>query len=159
METTDTNPIETTTTTTTSMLPIDMSTTRRVTIGSLLSSGSIGSSSSSSWSNSSHHNHSQPDLELGERCSSDHDETTTSSSSGADSPDSKPALVVSDGDRTLGVLSCHYLLKQMNKRKLHLPCPLCKSFVVNMSDHLAKTHLIDDFNQRKVNKIDILTFI
>lgn len=47
------------------------------------------------------------------------------------------------------VVDCNYLLKQMNKRKLHLPCPLCKSLVVNMSDHLAKTHMIVDFKQRK----------
>ncbi len=41
------------------------------------------------------------------------------------------------------------ILKAINKRKLHISCPLCVSKVVNMSDHLVKKHLIRDRNQRK----------
>jgi len=41
------------------------------------------------------------------------------------------------------------ILKAINKRKLHLSCPICGSCVVNMSDHLVKKHSIRDRNQRK----------
>jgi hypothetical protein len=41
------------------------------------------------------------------------------------------------------------ILKAINKRKLHLSCPICSSCVVNMSDHLVKKHSIRDRNQRK----------
>ena len=41
------------------------------------------------------------------------------------------------------------ILKAINKRKLHLTCPICASSVVNMSDHLVKKHSIRDRNQRK----------
>ena len=41
------------------------------------------------------------------------------------------------------------ILKAINKRKLHISCPLCVSRVVNMSDHLVKKHSIKDRYQRK----------
>ncbi|RNA06792.1 hypothetical protein BpHYR1_003885 [Brachionus plicatilis] len=41
----------------------------------------------------------------------------------------------------------------MNKRKLHLPCPQCKALVVNMTDHLTKTHFVKNINERR-NLID-----
>ena len=41
------------------------------------------------------------------------------------------------------------ILKAINKRKLHISCPLCVSKVVNMSDHLVKKHSIKDRYQRK----------
>jgi hypothetical protein len=41
------------------------------------------------------------------------------------------------------------ILKAINKRKLHISCPLCISKVVNMSDHLVKKHNIKDRYQRK----------
>jgi hypothetical protein len=41
------------------------------------------------------------------------------------------------------------ILKAINKRKLHISCPLCASKVVNMSDHLVKKHNIKDRYQRK----------
>ncbi|CAF0851762.1 unnamed protein product [Brachionus calyciflorus] len=47
----------------------------------------------------------------------------------------------------------NYLLKLMNKRKLHLPCPLCQALVVNLTDHLTKTHFIKNINERR-NFID-----
>lgn len=58
----------------------------------------------------------------------------------------------SSSDNTSEAIEYNYnfLLKQMNKRKLHLPCPLCQSPVVNLSDHLAKTHSIVDVKQRKL---------
>lgn len=41
------------------------------------------------------------------------------------------------------------ILKAINNRKIHIPCPICNSKVVNMSDHLVKKHNIKDRNQRK----------
>jgi hypothetical protein len=83
------------------------------------------------------------------------DNEASSSSSSSPSPNGKetenciiPAGLDPQTGRQYG-LDCNYLLKQMNRRKLHLPCPICQSLVVNMSDHLAKTHLIMDFKQRK----------
>lgn len=47
----------------------------------------------------------------------------------------------------------NFLLKLMNKRKLHLPCPQCKALVVNLTDHLTKTHSVKNINERR-NLID-----
>jgi hypothetical protein len=74
-------------------------------------------------------------------------ESAGSSASEATSPNGKINLVISNNTLEYNY---NYLLKQMNKRKLHLPCPLCNSLVVNMSDHLAKTHLILDIKERKL---------
>lgn len=77
--------------------------------------------------------------------------STSSDSSLSSSPNGKlNATISGEVDSQSVSLDANFLLKQMNKRKLHLPCPLCNSVVVNMSDHLAKTHMIVDFKQRKV---------
>lgn len=96
---------------------------------------------------------SKSDLELGELTTTSnnnmHQQSTSSnSSSSSNSPNSHLNLTISSDNQLH--YNYTYLLKQMNKRKLHLPCPLCDSLVVNMSDHLAKTHMIVDFKQRKV---------
>jgi hypothetical protein len=96
---------------------------------------------------------SKSDLELGElTTTSNHNvhrqSTSSNSSSSSNSPNSHLNLTISSDNQLH--YNYTYLLKQMNKRKLHLPCPLCDSLVVNMSDHLAKTHMIVDFKQRKV---------
>lgn len=42
-----------------------------------------------------------------------------------------------------------YLMKLMRGRKLHIPCPKCKTVVLNLSDHLTKSHSIKSVEERR----------
>lgn len=60
---------------------------------------------------------------------------------------------LSNNSTTTNKPSVDILVKLMKKRKLSLPCPLCTTLVVNLTDHLIKAHSVKNPLERK-NYVD-----
>ena len=74
---------------------------------------------------------------------------STASNNATSNSSSSGSICGDGGGQAVCAASNDYILKAINKRKLHLSCPLCSSIVLNMSDHLLKKHSLRDRGERK----------